>query len=272
MAADFGPGIDRAQRRRHNGSVVKPYYAPGSLSAACYDVMTAADARLAGDEEIYAELAPAGGRVLELGAGTGRLAAGLATRGFEVLGVEIAPAMLAQAEARAAALPDDVRARIRLRRGDMTALDLKETFDLVVCPYFTLAHVPAGSAWRNTFAVASKHLAADGLAAFHLPKLEVMQAGGAPDPRTPVVDQALPDGRRLRLYLKARTFRAGINRLDQVLEYTLLDAGRVVQSSEERLTYYMADPEPLAASAGLVLDRPPIELGGVGDVWVFRRR
>lgn len=252
--------------------MAKPYYAPGSLSAACYDVMTAADTRLAGDAEIYAGLAPSGGRILELGAGTGRLTAGLAAQGFAVTGVEIAPAMLSQAEARAAALPEEVRAHIRLRRGDMTALDLRETFDLVLCPYFTLAHVPAGAAWRNTFAVAAKHLAAEGLAAFHLPRLEVMQAAGAPDPRAAVIDQGLPDGRRLRLYLKERSFRPGINRLDQVLEYTITDAGgSVAERSTERLTYYMADPEPFAAQAGLVLDRPPIELGGVGDVWVFRR-
>lgn len=252
--------------------MAKPYYAPGSLSAACYDVMTAADVRLQGDEDIYAGLAPAGGRILELGAGTGRLAAGLAARGFEVLGVEIAPAMLAQAQARVATLPEVVRGRIRLRRGDMTALDLKETFELVLCPYFTLAHVPAGTAWRNTFTVAGRHLAEGGLAAFHLPKLAMMQAASPPDPSRPVMDQPLPDGGRLRLFLVERTFRPGINRLDQALDYTIVDpAGRTVQRSLERLTYYMTDPEPLAAQAGLALDRPPIDLGGVGDVWVFRK-
>jgi hypothetical protein len=44
-----------------------------------------------------------------------------------------------------------------------------------------------------------------------------------------------------------------------------------VQRSPERLTFYMSDPVPLAAAAGLVLDREPINLGDVGDVWVFRR-
>lgn len=251
---------------------VKPYYAPGGLSAAYYDVMTAADVRLRGDDDIYAALAPPGGRILELGAGTGRLAAALGARGFAVCGIEIAPAMLAQAAARIAALPPEVRDRVRLKRGDMTALDLKEAFDLVICPYFTLAHVPTGSAWRNTFAVAAGHLPSGGLAAFHLPKLETMQAAAPPDRRLPVVDQPLPDGRRLRLHLLERTFKPGINRLEQVLDYVVLDAaGRVLQRSAERLAYYMADPEPLAATAGLVPDRPPIELGGVGDIWVFRK-
>lgn len=250
----------------------KPYYAPGSLSAAYYDLITDADVRLRGDEDIYAGLAPAGGEILELGCGSGRLTAGLAGRGFRVVGVDIAVAMLAQAEARVAALPAEARDRVALRRGDMTALDLKRSFDLVICPFFTLAHVPAGAAWANTFATAARHLAAGGLAAFHLPRLEIMRLPGPKDPDRQVMELPLPDGRRLLLFVRERSFREGINRLEQVLEYAVADAaGRVVQRSPERLTYYVADPEPPAAKAGLALDRPPIELGGVGDVWVFRK-
>jgi hypothetical protein len=45
----------------------------------------------------------------------------------------------------------------------------------------------------------------------------------------------------------------------------------VLRRSAERLTYYVADPTPFAAAAGLSLARAPIRLGGVGDVWVFRK-
>jgi len=124
----------------------RPYYAERGLSAAFYDTVTAADPRLPGDLDIYAGLAPQGGTILELGAGTGRLAFGLAARGFSVVGIEIAPAMLAQASAKRAELDPAVAARVELKRADMTALDLKRTFDLVVCPYFTLSHVPRGLA------------------------------------------------------------------------------------------------------------------------------
>ena len=37
------------------------------------------------------------------------------------------------------------------------------------------------------------------------------------------------------------------------------------------LTFYMADPTPFAQAAGLTPDRPPIDIGGVGDIWVFRK-
>lgn len=250
---------------------VRPYYADKSLSAAFYDVVTAADTRLVGDIEIYAGLAPAGGSVLELGAGAGRVAFALAERGLSVTGVEIAPAMLARAEAARADLPAEVAGRVELRRGDMTALDLKRTFDLVICPFFTLAHVPAGAAWRNTFATAARHLQVGGLAAFHLPLAEIMRRPGPP-PSTPVMDLPLAGGGRLNLYVRERSFREGIGRLDQVIAYVERDAkGAVVRQSEERLTYYLTDPEPLAAAAGLIRDRDPIAHGGVGEIWVFRK-
>lgn len=252
--------------------MAKPYYAPGSLSAAYYDLITDADVRLRGDEDIYAGLVPAGGAVLELGAGTGRLTAGLAGRGLSVVGVDISPAMLAQAQARISALSEDVRDRVELVRGDMTALSLKRTFDLVMAPFFTLAHVPAGAAWKNTFAVMARHMTPAARAAVHLPRLELMQRAPPPQPELPVMDEPLPDGRRLRMFVKERSFRPGINRLEQVIEYAVVEpGGRMVQRSPERLTYYMTDPAPFAEGAGLALDREPINLGDVGDVWVFRK-
>jgi SAM-dependent methyltransferase len=250
----------------------RPYYADKGLSAAFYDAVTALDARLEGDIEVYAKLAPAGGSLLELGCGTGRVAFALAERGFSVTGVEIAPSMLAQAQAKRATLDPETAAGVTLRRGDMTALDLKRTFDLVVCPYFTLAHVPAGAAWRNTFATAANHLESGGFAAFHLPLLEPMRAPGPAHPDLPVMDQALAGGGRLQLYVRERTFREAIGRLDQVIEYVERGAdGRVLRRSHERLTYYLTDPEPLAATAGLVKHQQPIDLGGVGEIWVFRK-
>ena len=250
----------------------RPYYAEKGLSAEFYDAVTALDARLDGDIAIYAKLAPAGGSVLELGSGTGRIAFALAERGLSVMGVEIAPSMLAQAQAKRATLDPAAASRVALRRGDMTALDLKRTFDLVVCGYFTLAHVPAGAAWRNTFAVAAHHLKTDGVAAFHLPLLEPMRSPGPANPDLPVSDQPLPNGRRLQLYVRERTFRESIGRLDQVIEYVERGAdGQVLRRSPERLTYYLTDPEPLAAAAGLVKHQDPIELGGVGEIWVFRK-
>jgi len=266
----------RRGRRRPGGETktmarVRPYYADQSLSAAFYDVVTAADRNLVGDVDLYAGLAPAGGAVLELGAGAGRLAFALAERGLSVTGVDLSPAMLAQARTRLAGAPAEIAGRLEFRLGDMTSLDLKRRFDLVVAAYFTLAHVPAGAAWRNAFAVMARHLAPDGRVAVHLPLVELMRLPGPADPDALVLDEPLAEGGRLQLHVHERRFREEIGRLDQVVEYVERDAdGRVARRSVERLTYYVADPIPAAKAAGLALARPPERLGGVGDIWVFR--
>jgi SAM-dependent methyltransferase len=250
----------------------RPYYAERGLSAAFYDTVTAADERLAGDLDIYAGLAPVGGTILELGSGTGRLAFALAERGFSVTGIEIAPAMLAQASAKRADLEPEMARRVAFRRGDMTSVDLKRTFDAVICPYFTLAHLPRGMAWKNTFATAARHLKSGALAAFHLPSPEILRLPGPENADLPVFDAPTSTGGRLRLHMRERTFREDVGRLDQIIEYVELDArGEVLRASLERLTYYDADPDPLAAPEGLAPDRDPIPLGGVGAIHVFRK-
>jgi SAM-dependent methyltransferase len=62
--------------------------------------------------------------VLDAGCGTGRVAIRLAERGFTCLGVDVDPAMLGVARTRAPGL--------RWVLADLAALDLGETFDLVV--------------------------------------------------------------------------------------------------------------------------------------------
>ncbi|RAK56931.1 class I SAM-dependent methyltransferase [Phenylobacterium deserti] len=250
---------------------VRPYYVERGLSAAFYDVVTATDASLPGDIDIYAGLAAPGGEVLELGCGTGRITEALALRGYLVTGVDLAPSMLKQAEARRAALPPEAAERIRLLQGDMTDLNLKRSFQAVLCPFFTLAHVPAGTAWKNTFRTMAAHLEPGGMAAVHLPLAEHMR-GPPPAREAIVLDEALPGGGRLQLHVLERRFRERIGRFDQVIEYVERDArGAVVRRSAERLTYYVADPVPFAEQAGFVLDRPPIDHGAVGKIFIFKR-
>ena len=91
-----------------------------------------------------------------------------------------------------------------------------------------------------------------------------------PDPAAVVLDKPLPGGGWLRV--QARRFREALGRLEQTIEYEELDAGgRSLRRSAERLAYSMADPTPFATASGLSLDRSPADLGGVGEIWVFRK-
>jgi SAM-dependent methyltransferase len=75
-----------------------------------------------------------GGRVLELGCGTGRLLMPLARTGAVVTGIDLSAPMLARARARAVRLRRDRRPAIV--RGDVRSLPFRpRTFGVVLAPY-----------------------------------------------------------------------------------------------------------------------------------------
>ena len=100
---------------------------------------------------------PAARTLLELGCGTGAMLAGL-TRGLEVTGVDRSPEMLAVA---ATAVP-----AARLVEADMSAFSLGTRFDVVICVFDTLNHLPTFADWREMFDRAHEHLADGGLFVF----------------------------------------------------------------------------------------------------------
>jgi SAM-dependent methyltransferase len=95
--------------------------------------------------------------LLELGCGTGAMLTGLTAR-LEVTGLDRSPEMLAIAA-------DSVPAA-RLVRADMTAFRLDARFDVVICVFDTLNHLPAFEAWLALFDRAYEHLADGGLFIF----------------------------------------------------------------------------------------------------------
>jgi SAM-dependent methyltransferase len=93
------------------------------------------------DVDFYVSLAAeADGPVVELAVGNGRVAVPVAARtGRRVIGIDLSPAMLDGARARAAA----AGVELDLRLGDMRELALVEATDLVICPFRSLLHLPA---------------------------------------------------------------------------------------------------------------------------------
>jgi SAM-dependent methyltransferase len=104
----------------------------------------------------------AGGRrhVLEIGAGTGRIAAGLAAAGFEVTAVEPSEAMRSRAAKRLQALPERVARRVRILDGSATALNLDSSarFDAVVFGLGVFAHLITLDERLRALTLARAHL------------------------------------------------------------------------------------------------------------------
>jgi SAM-dependent methyltransferase len=119
---------------------------------------------LSEDVECLASLlvAPPSGRaaVLEIGSGTGRIAAALAAAGHEVTGVEPSERMRERGALRLARLPERVRRRIRLAPGTATepGLPVGALFDAVIFGLNALAHLTSPEERDRALRVAREHL------------------------------------------------------------------------------------------------------------------
>ncbi len=115
------------------------------------------------DVAYYVGLAQkAGGPVLEYGAGNGRIAIPIARHGIDVVGVDHSAPMLADLRSRLAGESEDVRARVRVVRGDMRRVRLGERFPLVLSTFNTALHLYTRVDVERFLAGVREHLAPRG--------------------------------------------------------------------------------------------------------------
>jgi SAM-dependent methyltransferase len=103
----------------------------GALNAESYDAACPTDAAALEAVGVLADMA-AGGKVLELAIGTGRIALPLAARGLSVSGIDASPEMVAKLRAKPGgdAIPVSI--------GNMADVDIDGQFDLVFLVFNTL--------------------------------------------------------------------------------------------------------------------------------------
>jgi SAM-dependent methyltransferase len=90
-----------------------------------FRTMAAAGTDLAGEARLVDAMLARNARVLDAGCGTGRVGGFLAGAGHEVVGVDLDPALIAEAKTQHPGATWLV--------GDLSELDLPESFDVVVC-------------------------------------------------------------------------------------------------------------------------------------------
>lgn len=129
------------------------------------------------------------GRVLELGAGTGRMTRWLADHA-EVVAVDHDASAVARLESRVAGARHPVRGVV----ADVTTLALDDTFGVVALPVSLLNEIPTLAGRRATIASAAAHCRPDGSVAFALLNPLWLLAGGR---SRGVIDGR--DGARVRL-------------------------------------------------------------------------
>ncbi|TRY25384.1 class I SAM-dependent methyltransferase [Brevibacillus sp. LEMMJ03] len=116
---------------------------------------------LPGDVEFYLEMArAAGGEVLDLACGTGRIAIPLAEAGVSVTGLDLSAEMLERARKKA----DErgVSGQLSFVQGDMRAFDLGKTFSLVMIPFRSFLHLLHIHEQMKALSCIRRHLAPGG--------------------------------------------------------------------------------------------------------------
>jgi ubiquinone/menaquinone biosynthesis C-methylase UbiE len=117
------------------------------------------------DIEFYVDEArAAGGTVVELAVGTGRIAVPVAQAGIRVIGVDLSPGMLAVAAERAR--EHGVEERVDLRLGDLRDPPVQERVRLVTCPFRSLLHLDGDGEKQRALEAARRLLEPQGRLVF----------------------------------------------------------------------------------------------------------
>lgn len=118
---------------------------------------------LVSDIPFYIEFAEKqSGNILELGCGTGRVAIPLASRGFEVTGLDLSNEMLSVFENKIADKPQ-LLSKITLIHGNMANFTLKSKFKMIIAPFRVFQALTEDFNIENALERVTAHLEEDGI-------------------------------------------------------------------------------------------------------------
>jgi SAM-dependent methyltransferase len=192
-------------------------------------------------------------RVLDLGCGTGSHAVRLAERGYTVVGVDRSEDMLARARQRSA--------YVQFSRGDITSVDVGQTFDAVLIMFAVLGYLTDNADIRAALAGARRHLRPGGVLfadVWYGPAVLAQR----PSERVKVIDT--PSGGRV---IRAASSELDTRRDRCIVQYQLwrLDGGKLTaEVREAHPMRYFFEPElqMFLSDAGFDL----LRIGGFPDL------
>jgi SAM-dependent methyltransferase len=238
-----------------------------------------------GDVAFYVEEARrAGGPVLELGCGTGRILIPIAEAGIPIVGLDLSPSMLAVLRGKLATQPADVQQRVEIVQDDMRTFALGRRFPLAIIPYRAFLHMMTVEDQMSALTAIRDHLIDGGRLALNFfdPNLayivERQLDGGAPRKGMSFTN---PETGRLTVGWDSFNYDTTRQWLDGHFIFDEYDATGAVVSTRRvslRLRWvYQYEMQHLFERAGFAIEalygdfaRNPFKAGGE-QVWIARR-
>jgi SAM-dependent methyltransferase len=190
------------------------------------------------DVDFYENLARAvDGPVLELGAGSGRVAVPLAESGFEVVGIDNSPTMLDQARRRVAEA-EPLRGKLQLIEGDMTSFALEKRFGLVLVAANTFQHLLTTREQAACLDCVARHLLPGGIFAMSIRSPVTVSWDEVDAPAPLLLDWTRPDPQTGELVMKLVAAEADPARMVRKLTYVY---DRVQQDGQLRRSVFLTE-------------------------------
>jgi len=230
---------------------------------AFYDIVNP-DAFL-GDVDWYRGKArDAGGTVLELGAGTGRITIPIAQDGASVWALDADAGMLDALRHKVSALPPHIQERVTITAGDMRSFALDHSFALVIAPFRAFLHNLTPDDQFACICRVYEHLQPGGHFAFNVfhPSLEYMarNAGALEGVWRWTATHPLPDGGHL-LRAEANRYDTVQRRVHSLHRYEQFDSdGNLIHTFLHRLELAYLYPTDI---------RHLLKEGGFGAVEIY---
>ena len=210
--------------------------------------------RYGADLTLWKELArEADGPVLDVGAGTGRVALRLAQEGLDVTALDLDGELLEVLEQRARA----AGVEIETVRADAAGFELPPRFALIAVPMQTLQLLPDEAARGRFFASARRALVPGGLVAAAIAdELEPFEEQSA----LPAPDVCEADGLRYLSQPVAVRERPGAVRIERIRQVVSPDGTRTSEDDVIELRTLSADGVAAEAAPHGLSGEPPLEI------------
>lgn len=153
------------------------------------------------DKKFYLDLClSSGGKVLELGCGTGRVLLPIASAGMPIVGLDLSEYMLSKCRQKIAAQPKEVQDRIHLVQASMTDFHLNDKFTTVIIPFRPFQHLLSVDDQLDCLHYVNKHLEDKGCLVFDFFQVNLQKIT---DPQRfeeaeDMPETNLPDGCKMR--------------------------------------------------------------------------